>query len=932
MASITYDGRSFMLDGRRLWIVSGAVHYARLPRALWRDRIHAAKLAGLNTIETPVVWSRHEPRAGAFDFDGENDLRHFIELIRDAGMHAILRMGPYVGDGYDFGGLPAWLASSEGIAFRTHNPAFLEAASRFITAVAQKVRDLQVTAPRQGGPILLIQNESHWTCGHDDLATRYLGELGRYLREAGLNVPIINANNLWTDVEGEIDAWDGGEDMLAILRQLAAVRPANPRLVARFPVSSPERWGEEPSVGPSPLSLQRRLVQVLAAGGQFNIAPFAAGEHHGFSGGRLPLAGDAFVTQRIASDAPLNEAGAPSPAFHAIRKVATFASRFAKILSQIDPEFAPIALDPRPADAASKAQRQNNVSVVHARGAQGSVVYLFAPDPDEIGAAPKPLAAQLLLDDGSSLEVSTGHQGAVWCLFNVNLTPQARLDYCTFCALGQVGEVFVCYGAAGIEGHLSINGAPLTVSPAKGKQPVITEHEGVTVVVLSEEQADHAWLTDDAVFLNAGGVRIDFTPEPAGTVRQVMRISASGKVEDLTAPAAGRAPGKVTLEDWACAPADEYASGDSPRFASIDGPADLAELGAPYGYGWYRVRFAGSAAKRVKIIAPDTADRVQVILDNEPVGMIGVGPGVDDRAEFTLPVKKGDHNLVLLAENLGRASGGARLGEKKGVFGPLWEAKPFKIGKAQQQEGEPIDPLAFAEPVWDHRQGDATRPERVGWSFTHRRKAPLIFAFAPISARAVVVLNDKPLALMDRSSGLTLTLDQDTLNRGSNTIQLALLPDAPGAEEEVASFIKAASAALTVTEGVSDFAEKAEWAFAKWEQPGATEFETISKTAMAQRVGPTWWRATFIPPDTERPLYLDASGMTKGQLYVNGRHVGRYFVATRAGHAIAPQQAYLLPGVWLNPGEANELVLFDEHGGTPTKCKLTFGPPDGLRA
>ena len=85
MPSVTFDGRSFMLDGRRVWLVSGAIHYIRVPRDLWADRIHAAKLAGLNTIETPVFWNHHEARPGKFDFKGDHDLRHFVKLIGEAG-------------------------------------------------------------------------------------------------------------------------------------------------------------------------------------------------------------------------------------------------------------------------------------------------------------------------------------------------------------------------------------------------------------------------------------------------------------------------------------------------------------------------------------------------------------------------------------------------------------------------------------------------------------------------------------------------------------------------------------------------------------------------------------------------------------------------------------------------------------------------------
>ena len=50
MARISYDGQSFILDDRRLWLVSGAIHYARVAPQLWRRRIRAARLAGLGHI------------------------------------------------------------------------------------------------------------------------------------------------------------------------------------------------------------------------------------------------------------------------------------------------------------------------------------------------------------------------------------------------------------------------------------------------------------------------------------------------------------------------------------------------------------------------------------------------------------------------------------------------------------------------------------------------------------------------------------------------------------------------------------------------------------------------------------------------------------------------------------------------------------------
>ena len=110
MADISFDGQSFSIDGRRIWLVSGAIHYMRTPRALWRQRIAAARQAGLNCVETDVFWNAHEPAPKRFDFAGDLDLRHFVQTIAEEGMFCILRPGPYVCGEWDCGGLPAWLS------------------------------------------------------------------------------------------------------------------------------------------------------------------------------------------------------------------------------------------------------------------------------------------------------------------------------------------------------------------------------------------------------------------------------------------------------------------------------------------------------------------------------------------------------------------------------------------------------------------------------------------------------------------------------------------------------------------------------------------------------------------------------------------------------------------------------------------------------
>src|SRR4029450_2145376 len=84
----------FSLDGKPLQILSGEMHYPRIPREYWRDRFRKARAMGLNTISTYVFWNLHEPTPGRFDFTGEHDVAAFIRTARPEGMHVIVRTAP----------------------------------------------------------------------------------------------------------------------------------------------------------------------------------------------------------------------------------------------------------------------------------------------------------------------------------------------------------------------------------------------------------------------------------------------------------------------------------------------------------------------------------------------------------------------------------------------------------------------------------------------------------------------------------------------------------------------------------------------------------------------------------------------------------------------------------------------------------------------
>jgi len=1010
-----------MLDGRRIWLVSGSVNYARVARDQWADRIHAAKLAGFNTIETPVIWARHEPRAGHFEFTGEQDLRAFVKMIGAAGMWCILRPGPAIGADWDLGGIPPWVLDLPGVKLRTGNQVFLEACSRYLTAVSEQVRDLQVTSAGAGGPVVMVQNENAWTCGHDDQARGYLGELNRYLREGGIAVPIIDANNLWQSVEGEIDCWSGSQQLLGAMRQLTAVQPDQPRIVIDFVAGRAQTWGDgsgthkgtqgtEPAghggahssssshahVGVLGGTLERRLAEVLAGGGQFNVAPFHGGTSFGFSGGRSPKGTGSFFTSSHDQHAPLREDGSPNGSYHAVRRIATFASRFGRVLANRSTQYRPVTVDPSPViesdEGAHHVQGQAKgdkhgksasagapVSVVHSVGNQGGVAFVFG-DPQGHG----PRSVRLMLPDGTTLPVDLGsgndgsaHPSVVWCLFDVHIGGRASLDYCNLSAFAVVGRVFVCFGPAGSRGVLAVNGSPIEVTVPSGKAPEIAELEGITVVVCSTEQIDTTYVSDNAIYVGVQGLTADGRPivSAHASGKSYTKIDSEGKVSLVgsagganavpsTAAAKMLVPAHepIKLGAWSSASLSDYIEGSSARFATIPGPADLGTLGSPFGYGWYRITPSTPGAKKITVSAPIGGDRLHVFQGGKSVGLIGVGPGAEREASVNF--KKGEP-IVVLAENLGRFSSGTQFGERKGLTGHLTETTELKPGKPKVMPGDPLEPLTFRVPLWEMRVGDATLSDRITWTLTNKPKGSLILSFdgltgahgvaEPFPVRGLLLLNDKPIEYVDRSGPRTVTIDAELLARGKNVIQLAMMPDAVSADgmlESIGSIehaLKVVGDAVTFSEVKSQPSAKADWAFAKWEPPASSMYagkgaKTLKSGSGAgssagssggSSGGPTWWKSHFtytpVAAHPIGPLYLDLSGMSKGQIYLNGKHLGRYFVETGEGKAVGPQARAYIPGPWLRAGE-NDLVLFDEHSAAPTKVKLVFGEQTPITA
>ncbi|XP_044496487.1 beta-galactosidase 8-like [Mangifera indica] len=104
-----------------------------------------------------------------------------------------------------------------------------------------------------------------------------------------------------------------------------------------------------------------------------------------------------------------------------------------------------------------------------------------------------------------------------------------------------------------------------------------------------------------------------------------------------------------------------------------------------------------------------------------------------------------------------------------------------------------------------------------------------------------------------------------------------------------------------------------------------------------------WYKATFSAPDGKGPLVLNLASMGKGQAWVNGQSIGRYWPAylspstgctencdyrgthysstCQKGCGQPAQTLYHIPRSWVHPGK-NLLVLYEELGGDPSKISV----------
>lgn len=346
MAIFTTRDNHFELNGRPFRILSGALHYFRVPRQYWDDRLRKLKLMGLNTVETYVPWNLHEPKPGEFNFDGGLDLATFIKLAAEMGLHAIVRPGPYICAEWELGGLPAWLLQDPQMQFRCMYPPYLDAVDRFFDALLPQLVSLQIS---QGGPILAMQVENEYGSYGNDAA--YLRHLEDGLRVRGIDALLFTSDGpddtmlKYGTLPHLLKTVNFGSRATEAFAELRRHQPQGPLMCMEFWNGWFDHWGAQHHTRPAE-DAAAALDEILAAGASVNFYMFHGGTNFGFMNGANCHREEGYrpTITSYDYDSPLSEAGDITAKYRAFRDVI---GKYAPLPAEPLPDPAPkLALGP----------------------------------------------------------------------------------------------------------------------------------------------------------------------------------------------------------------------------------------------------------------------------------------------------------------------------------------------------------------------------------------------------------------------------------------------------------------------------------------------------------------------------------------------------------------------------------------------------------
>ena len=198
---IRFDKYSLIIDGKRVFIKSGAFHYFRTPgEEMARDRFQKMKAGGYNTVDIYFNWNYHSQKQGEYDFTGIKDVRKVLQVARDTGLFVIARPGPFINAEVNAGGLPFWLLKMDDVIPRNRIGTEYKYSEKYMEYIAEWY-DQIIPIIKEFDNVILFQIENEYAT--DTMEEDYMRQLYQMARERGITCPIFHNDayfaGLWAD-------------------------------------------------------------------------------------------------------------------------------------------------------------------------------------------------------------------------------------------------------------------------------------------------------------------------------------------------------------------------------------------------------------------------------------------------------------------------------------------------------------------------------------------------------------------------------------------------------------------------------------------------------------------------------------------------------------------------------------------------------------
>ena len=957
---IDFDGRGFLIHGKRTYVVAGDMHYSRIPRAQWRTRLLRIKRAGYNTIQTYAFWNFQEPQEGHFIFTGDRDLNAYLKLIHALGMYAIVRMGPYVNAEWDTGGLPVWLRFKPGLLPMTDDPPFWAALNPYLDKLIPIIAANQIT---RGGAVIMVQLENEHVVqpdgqggGTDILNSYYQKYLNRVLR-GGIVVPHFFSGLNHNDDPAGDDPFDTSQR-------------TSPWYSTEFWTGWVGRYGVDVD---RERKLERTTWKVIAYGG-------AGYTHYMMSGG------SDFDTwnndQQAASydfGAPIGQAGDLRDDYYWIKRAAMFVTSFPDVTANS------VASD----GGAGLAVTNGGVRITNRTGKAGTIVFLDnsngLPQQTQLRAADGtlyPHAGPITLAAGEIMPV----------IKHSPLLPGVQIDMAATRILGATTQgtttSLVIYGSPGerAEMHFRVPasgvrvlqvparaGASLTQAagrvtlttafPATGPDVFTFGVGAQTVRVLAESAA----LADRTWFVPVNGqMEIVVGPAYVGeagqhgdqlvldTERRGLSGPASAGPQLVFGPAGAQPLGPITplgakpaaatppaLSPWQVDASVPQAqpSLDDRAWLKSDQPRPMGADGDNSAYAWYRATVTPPAAGTYTLDISDAGDWLSCFVNGRHQDSAGPETRYETPVPRRMTVKldAGPNTLAILTAHYGRNKlfnyyGPLTEIDAKGISGTVALSQPQSVQTQDihafrwvADDAGPTDSATRAAPGVattgpDWKDADTSTDVfggRVGYAW-FRTTLPAIagphrvLVFASIDDEGTVYLNGKPVAdHVSVNADAHVSLDAAWRENGPNELAV-LVHNTAGAGGLLGK--------ITLQGGLGGGLEIHGWRMHGGETPPAQAAAWHPLNGTAGPGVPAWFRTQFTvtPPSVVGPhpilRVLIRGVLSRGFVYLNGHDLGRY-------PETSPVDGIYLQECWLQPGK-NTLMIFDEDGVSPAPVKI----------